>query len=110
MELLIFLAFAAGVDKARNTCSGGIYGENEYDAGEMIWNYMPFGPFRSAAEFSKAALDESSGDCRHFVVVRERGPPLHSNRMISSNSHVTVLLLGMKSPRKTKRQVKPSAW
>ncbi|EEY64392.1 uncharacterized protein PITG_02980 [Phytophthora infestans T30-4] len=47
--------------------NGGIFQKLSFDADEMIWRYLPHGPFASVDEFKKVYLTEET-DAHHFVL------------------------------------------
>ncbi|EGZ29506.1 hypothetical protein PHYSODRAFT_251969 [Phytophthora sojae] len=66
---------------------GGIFRDLRFDADEMIWRYLPHGPFASLAEF-KSFYSAEQPHARHFVVADRE-----------SKQAIGMLMLGDHSPR-----------
>ncbi|KAG7382776.1 hypothetical protein PHYPSEUDO_004350 [Phytophthora pseudosyringae] len=66
---------------------GGIFRDLTFDADEMIWRYLPHGPFTSVAEFKSFYSDVEAG-ARHFVLLEHK-----------SKQPIGMVTLGEHSPR-----------
>ena len=65
---------------------GGLFRDVTYDADEMIWRYLPHGPFASVAAFQRLYATEKD-DARHFVLVHRE-----------SKQSIGMVTLGEHSP------------
>ncbi|POM57371.1 GNAT family acetyltransferase [Phytophthora palmivora] len=66
---------------------GGIFRDLTFDADEMIWKYLPYGPFASVTEFKRFYCSEEA-DARHFVLTERE-----------SKQPIGMVTLGKHSPR-----------
>ncbi|ETI39226.1 hypothetical protein F443_15175 [Phytophthora nicotianae P1569] len=66
---------------------GGIFRNLTFSADEMIWRYLPHGPFASVAELKEFYSTEEM-DARHFVLVERE-----------SMQHIGMVTLGEHSPQ-----------
>ncbi|CAH0492507.1 unnamed protein product [Peronospora farinosa] len=66
---------------------GGIFRDITFDADEMIWKYLPHGPFASVADFKKFYSKEKE-NARHFVLAHRE-----------SNQPIGMVTLGKHSPK-----------
>uniref|UniRef100_A0AAV1THL5 N-acetyltransferase domain-containing protein n=1 Tax=Peronospora matthiolae TaxID=2874970 RepID=A0AAV1THL5_9STRA len=74
--------FAASSGEQR----GGIFRDVTYDADEMIWRYLPHGPFASVADFKRFYSINVEG-ARHFVLLHRQ-----------SKQSIGMVTLGAHSP------------
>lgn len=65
----------------------GIYRNVEFDADELIWRYLPHGPFASVTEF-QGVYSTPAPDSRHFVITERE-----------SKQPIGMVTLGTHSPR-----------
>ncbi|KAG6591123.1 GNAT family acetyltransferase [Phytophthora cinnamomi] len=72
----------------------GIFRDVRFDADEMIWRYLPHGPFASQAEF-KSFYSTEEADARHFVVTDRE-----------SKQAIGMLTLGEHSPQNLRIEIK----
>ncbi|CAI5744686.1 unnamed protein product [Peronospora destructor] len=66
---------------------GGVFRDLTFDADEMIWKYLPHGPFASVADFTEFYSNEEE-NARHFVLVHRE-----------SNQPIGMVTLGEHSPK-----------
>ncbi|CEG50473.1 ribosomal protein n-acetylase [Plasmopara halstedii] len=71
----------------------GIYRDLKFDADEMIWRYLPHGPFASEDEFKKFYLSKKI-DARHFVLME-----------CENNQPIGMVTLGKHSPRNLRVEI-----
>ncbi|KAH7488851.1 hypothetical protein KRP22_008512 [Phytophthora ramorum] len=71
-----FAAVRDVADLFAASCGDGVFRGLKFDADEMIWRYLPYGPFASLAEFQIFYSTEQA-DARHFVLLdRESKQPI----------------------------------